>query len=172
MSPVTPRPSSALDFRLAAEPDWPAIWPIWHQIVAAGDTYAYDPATDSDTARSWWLAASPDETWLACEEGRLVGFYHVGPNHGGPGAHIANASYMVDAAERGKGIGRALVEHSLRRARESGYLGMQFNAVAASNGYAIKLYQDLGFDTIGVVPQGFCHPEQGLVDLHIMYRAL
>jgi ribosomal protein S18 acetylase RimI-like enzyme len=79
---------------------------------------------------------------------------------------------MVDAVARGRGVGRALVEHSLRRAREAGFLGVQFNAVAATNVYAIKLYEDLGFETIGIVPQGFRHPTEGLVGLHIMYRAV
>jgi L-amino acid N-acyltransferase YncA len=165
-----PTRSDDLEFRPATGQDWPQIWPIWHEVVAAGDTFAYDPATTSDQARAGWLAPAPAQTWLAADGGRVVGVYHLGPNHGGPGAHIANASYMVDAAIRGRGIGRALVEHSLRRARRAGYLGMVFNAVAATNAYAIKLYQDLGFDTIGVVPQGFRHPSEGLVDLLVMYR--
>jgi ribosomal protein S18 acetylase RimI-like enzyme len=78
----------------------------------------------------------------------------------------------VAAPARGRGIGRRLVEHSLEQARAAGYLGVQFNAVAASNGYAIKLYQDLGFETIGTVPAGFRHPGQGLVDLLIMFQPL
>ena len=161
-----------LDIRPATDDDWPRIWPIWHQVVAAGDTFAYDPETTSDDARSMWLAPPPEETWLAADGDDVVGIYHLGPNHGGPGAHIANASYMVGAAVRGRGVGRMLVEHSVRRAREAGYLGIKFNAVAATNVYAIKLYHDLGFTTIGTVPQGFRHPTEGLVDLHMMYRAV
>jgi ribosomal protein S18 acetylase RimI-like enzyme len=49
---------------------------------------------------------------------------------------------------------------------------MQFNAVAATNVHAVKLYEDLGFDTIGRVPRGFRHPQDGFVDLVIMYREL
>ena len=161
-----------LDIRPATDDDWSRIWPIWHQVVAAGDTFAYDPETTSDDARSMWLAPPPEETWLAADGDDVVGIYHLGPNHGGPGAHIANASYMVGAAVRGRGVGRMLVEHSVRRAREAGYLGIKFNAVAATNVYAIKLYHDLGFTTIGTVPQGFRHPTEGLVDLHMMYRAV
>ncbi len=161
-----------LDFRLATDSDWPAIWPIWHQVVAAGDTYSYDPDTPSELARASWLSQAPDETWLAFDGARLVGFYHLGPNHGGPASHVANGSYMVDAGVRGRGVGRALVEHSLRRAAEAGFRGIQFNAVAASNVWAIRLYHQLGFSTIGTVPGGFHHPDQGYVDLLIMYRPL
>jgi ribosomal protein S18 acetylase RimI-like enzyme len=161
-----------LAIRRATDGDWPQIWPIFREITVAGDTFVYDPQTDEATARGWWLAPLPSQTWLAADGDAVLGFYLLGPNHGGPGAHIANASYMVGAPARGQGIGRRLVEHSLGQARAAGYLGVQFNAVAASNGYAIKLYQDLGFETIGTVPAGFRHPEQGLVDLLIMFRPL
>jgi L-amino acid N-acyltransferase YncA len=162
--------TSTLTFRRARDEDWSVIWPIWHEVVAAGDTYTYDPATSSDEAKRGWLAPAPDETWLAFDADTLVGFYHLAPNQAGPGAHVANASYMVDRTIRGRGVGRALVEHSLERARTAGYRGIQFNAVAATNVWAVKLYLDLGFETIGTVPGGFRHPEQGYVDLLIMYR--
>ena len=156
----------------AGDEHWPQIWPIFHEVTVAGDTFAYDPLTDEATARSWWLAPPPNQTWLAADGYTVLGFYILGPNHGGPGAHIANASYMVAEPARGRGIGRRLVQHSLEQARAAGYLGVQFNAVAASNVYAIKLYQDLGFETIGTVPNGFRHPELGLVDLLIMFHPL
>ena len=101
-----------------------------------------------------------------------LGTYHLAPNQAGPGAHVANASYMVPAAARGRGVGREMVEHSLVRAREAGYLGMQFNAVAETNTGAIGLYERLGFQTVGVVPRAFRHPSAGLVGLHVMYRDL
>jgi L-amino acid N-acyltransferase YncA len=164
--------ASGLAFHPATESDWPAIWPIWHDIVAAGDTYTYDPATGSEQAQQMWLPSGRDETWLVELDGAAVGTYHLSPNQSGPGAHVANASYMVGSAARGHGVGRAMVEHSLVRAAESGYRGIQFNAVASSNVNAVKLYHDLGFATIGTVPGGFRHPEQGFVDLLIMYRSL
>lgn len=173
MSPVTPTPTAELALRRATDDDWAGIWPIFHEVTAAGDTFAYDVDTDEATARSWWLGPPPNQTWLAVGGGgSVLGVYILGPNHGGPGAHIANASYMVGSAARGRGIGRRLVRHSLDEAERAGYAGVQFNAVAASNIYAVKLYLDLGFETIGTVPQGFRHPTQGLVDLLIMYHPL
>jgi GNAT superfamily N-acetyltransferase len=175
---VNPVPSrSDLLIRPAEPDDWPQMWAIWEPVVAAGDTYTYDPATPEDVARAGWLPAEPGrgETWVALADSGLrgmLGMYRIAPNQGGPGAHVANGSYMVSAAARGQGVGRALVEHSLWRAREAGYLAMQFNAVAATNVHAVKLYEDLGFDTIGRVPRGFRHPQDGFVDLVIMYREL
>lgn len=163
---------SELAIRRAGPPDWDDLWPIWHQVVAAADTFAYDPATAREQAGRSWLAPEPDEAWLAERDGAAVGTYHLGPNHGGPGAHVASASYMVAAGARGQGVGRRLVQHSLDRARSAGYLGMQFNAVAATNVGAIRLYEQLGFRTVGVVPGAFRHPTAGLVGLHVMYRDL
>ncbi|HJQ01866.1 MAG TPA: GNAT family N-acetyltransferase [Jatrophihabitans sp.] len=166
--------ASGVRFRPAAAADWPRIWPIFRQVMQAGDTYAYDPAIDFETGRTVWLAPAPDRTWLVSDqtEDVVLGSYKTGPNRAGPGAHVATASYLVAADARGRGIGRAMVLHSLEQARAGGYRGLQFNAVAASNVYAVKLYHDLGFQTVGAVPGGFRHPEQGFVDLLIMYYDL
>ena len=167
--------SPAIDprFRPADEADWPLIWPVFEQVVRAADTYAYDPDTDFEAGRTLWLAGPPDQAWLVTDEhGTVLGSYKTGPNRAGPGAHVATASYLVAEAARGRGIGRAMVLHSLEQARTGGYRGLQFNAVAASNVYAIKLYHDLGFQTVGAVPGAFRHPEQGFVDLLVMYYDL
>ncbi|MEO6701194.1 MAG: N-acetyltransferase [Jatrophihabitantaceae bacterium] len=152
--------------------DWPLIWPIFSEVVTAGDTYTYDPATDFEQGRRLWLGSGAGDCWLATDgpDGAVLGSYKVGPNRAGPGAHIGTASYLVDAAIRGRGIGRAMVLHSLDQARLAGFQGLQFNAVAASNVHAVRLYRQLGFTVIGAVPGGFHHPQQGFVDLLIMYH--
>jgi ribosomal protein S18 acetylase RimI-like enzyme len=156
--------------RRASDADWPALWPIWQAIVSAQETFAFDPFTSSEQAQRMWLADPPSETWLAEAGGIVVGTYILHPNQKGPGSHVANAGYMVAPAARGQGLGRRLAEHSLARAREAGYLAMQFNSVVATNTAAIKLWQDLGFQIIGTVPQAFRHRTSGLVDVHVMYR--
>ena len=165
-------PGGSLEFRLATEADWPLIWPFWHRIVAAADTYCYDPAMSSDDGRLLWFGTPPDQVWLVAAGETVLGSYRLGPNKAGSGAHIGSASYMVGEAARGRGIGRAMVLHSLDQARAAGYRGLQFNAVAASNEHAVRLYRELGFTTIGTVPGGFAHPRLGFVDLLIMYRPL
>jgi ribosomal protein S18 acetylase RimI-like enzyme len=79
---------------------------------------------------------------------------------------------MVAADARGRGVATALCRFALDRARERGYAGMQFNAVAESNHAAVELYRRLGFRIVGTVPGAFAHPTQGRVGLHIMYREL
>jgi ribosomal protein S18 acetylase RimI-like enzyme len=53
-----------------------------------------------------------------------------------------------------------------------GFASIQFNAVVDTNAPAVHLWQSLGFQIIGTVPESFDHPEHGLVGLHVMYRPL
>jgi GNAT superfamily N-acetyltransferase len=89
--------------------------------------------------------------WIARVHGELAGAYYVKPNFVGRAGHISNAGYFVLASHRGRGLGRALVEHSLLEARRLGFDAMQFNLVFASNP-ARQLYRDLGFHEIGRIP--------------------
>jgi GNAT superfamily N-acetyltransferase len=161
-------------FARAGAADWPRIWPVWHEVVQRGDTYTFDPRSTTEDGQRSWLLAEPAQTWIASDGPgeSVLGTYLLKPNQGGHGAHIANAGFMVGSAARGRGLGRAMGEHCLEQARAAGYLGMQFNAVVASNHTAIKLWSALGFSTIGTVPRAFRHPTDGLVDLLIMYRDL
>jgi GNAT superfamily N-acetyltransferase len=96
----------------------------------------------------------------------------MNPNYLGPGVHVASASFMVDPAHWGQGVGRALCEDALDWAAVGGYRAMQFNAVAESNTRAVALYKSLGFEVLATVPEGFRHPTQGYVGLLIMHRRL
>jgi ribosomal protein S18 acetylase RimI-like enzyme len=155
--------------------DWPAIWPFLHDIVAAGDTFSWDPATTEQAARAWWMHDPPGRTFVAVDDdGTVLGTAESHPNqpHGGPAGHVANAGFMVDARHGRRGVGRALAEHTVAEARNDGYRAMQFNAVAATNTHAVRLWQSLGFEIVATIPDGFRHPRQGFVGLHIMFQAL
>lgn len=156
--------------REATSADWPALWPIIRQVIRAGDTYTVAPDMAEDEARTFWMRPAPWRVVVAEDAGEILGSGKMGPNQAGPGARVANASYMVAAAARGRGVGRALVTETLKWARGAGYRGVQFNAVAESNRGAVKLYQDLGFQIMATIPEGFDHPSEGAVGLHVMYH--
>lgn len=161
-----------IEIRRASTVDWPAVWPLWQAIVSAQETYMYDPFTSTEQARRIWFPDPPAETYIALDDDSVVGTYLLKPNAVGPGAHVANAGFMVAPAARGKGVGRRLAEHCLRRATECKYIAMQFNAVVSTNTGAIELWKSLGFTIAGTVPQAYRHRTAGLVDIHIMHRAL
>jgi GNAT superfamily N-acetyltransferase len=163
-----------MDIRTATEDDWPAIWPFWREIVEAGETYAYPLGATSEAARGWWFDGS--HVVVATEagqgDGKVLGSAKMGPNRPGRGAHVGTASFMVDPAARGRGVGRRLGEHMIAWHREQGFAGIQFNAVVETNTAAVRLWQDLGFEVVGTVPRAFETPSQGRVGLHVMYLDL
>ncbi len=63
-------------------------------------------------------------------------------------------------------------EYSILKATQLGYSAMQFNIVVKSNERAIRLWQKLGFEIKGEVPEAFNHAELGLTAAYIMWRKL
>lgn len=151
------------------ESDWAELWPIVREVAQAGETFTYDPAMTPEQGYAAWVWRAPGNTVVAVDDERLLGSAKMGPNRDGPGSHVSTASFMVSAEARGRGVGRQLCEFALNWARESGYAGMQFNAVVESNHSAVALYERLGFDVVGTVPGAFQHPTLGRVGLHVMY---
>jgi len=141
--------------------------------VAAGETYTYDRDLGESRAREMWMLQSPGHTVVALDNDQtLLGTAKIYPNHGGQGSHVASASFLVDPAQSGRGVGRALGEHTLDWARAQGYRAMQFNAVVETNTHAVALWRSLGFEVLATVPEAFHHPAHGYVGLHIMHRRL
>jgi ribosomal protein S18 acetylase RimI-like enzyme len=147
------------------------VWPIFHAVVAAGDTYSYAPDTSFEEARAMWTSA-PTRCFAAFLDGRAAGCYMLRPNQPGLGSHVANAGYMVAPQARGHGLAGKLCEHSLATARAAGFLAMQFNYVVSTNEVAVKLWQKHGFRIVGTVPKAFRHAQLGLVDVHVMHQFL
>ncbi|MFJ9851293.1 GNAT family N-acetyltransferase [Streptomyces sp. NPDC101150] len=159
--------------REATAADWPAIWPFFHAIVAAGETYPYPADLDEQAGREVWMRPPPGRTVVAVDaDGTVLGTANMNPNKPGGGAHIASASFMVDPRHGRRGVGRALGEHVLDWARAEGYRGIQFNSVVETNTAAVTLWQSLGFEIMTTIPEGFRHPTRGYVGFHIMYRKL
>jgi hypothetical protein len=94
-----------LQIRGYTDADWQYVWPIFREVVAAGETFAYDPAWSSEQARGVWVIAPPGRTVVACDGPRVLGTAHMGPNRPGPGSHVATASFMVAGEMQGRGVG-------------------------------------------------------------------
>ncbi len=157
--------------REATQEDFNAIWPIFQEIVATGETYAYPRDTSKEEALKIWLH-TPRKTFVVIEDNQILGTYFIKTNQLGPGNHVCNCGYMVSAKARGKGLATAMCEHSQKVAVELGYKAMQFNFVVSTNEGAIKLWHKLGFETVGQLPKAFSHPSKGYVDALVMYKWL
>ncbi|MHB8378289.1 MAG: GNAT family N-acetyltransferase [Acidimicrobiales bacterium] len=161
-----------MEIREAHEEDWPHIYPFFRLIVDEGKTYAFPEQLTLDEARPWWMEKSPGVTIVAVEAGVVIGSAKMGPNRPGRGSHVATASFMVDPARQGEGVGAALGDVVLQWAISCDYRALQFNAVVETNAPAVHLWQKLGFQILATVPQAFDHSDQGLVGLHVMYKRL
>ena len=161
---------AVLNIRPATKADRDAIWEIFHEVVAAGDTYPIDPEMSREDAFAYWFQTGAS-AFVAEKDGQIVGIYTLHPNQSGGGAHVANAAFMVPAVARGQGIGRAMGEHCLREARRLGFHAMQFNFVVSTNESAVKLWQKLGMKIVATLPGAFRHPEKGYVDVYVMFQS-
>lgn len=115
------------------------------------------------------MLPAPAEVWLAVCGARVVGSAVLKPNRPGLGSHVAHATFIVDPASAGQGIGRALAERVLGRARSLAYRAMQFNAVVADNP-VVALSLSLGFTEVGRVPDGFRRTDGTVVHLLVLHR--
>jgi len=160
-----------MQIREATLTDFDQIWPIFQEIVAVGETYAYPRDTTREQAIQLWLQ-TPRKTFVAEEDGKILGTYYIKTNQQGPGDHVCNCGYMVSPQARGCGLATTMCEHSQQVAKSLGYLAMQFNFVASTNEGAVRLWSKLGFETVGRLPKAFNHPSKGLVDALVMYKWL
>jgi ribosomal protein S18 acetylase RimI-like enzyme len=165
------KPTIPMQIRPATEADHTAVLAIVAPTLAAGDTYAIARDLDDAGVLAYWFGPT-HEVFVAEENGIILGTYYLMANQAGGGAHVANCGYMTAPAAQGKGIARAMCEHSLTRARERGFHAMQFNHVVSTNTRAVALWQKLGFAIVGTLPQAFNHPVHGYVDSYVMFRTL
>jgi len=112
-----------------------------------------------------------NSVYVAISGDQVVATAYCKSNLPGLGDHVANAGWMVAPAYQGRGVGRALAQFVLDRARDQGFEAMQFNAVVSTNKSAMALWRSLGFEIVGTVPDAFRHPA-GRVAVHVMYRRL
>ena len=138
------------ELSLAARGDHDELFAAYTRIVDSGAGFPHESPLSREAFDDYWIAHS-SAVWIARLDGQLVGAYYVKPNFVGKAAHIANAGYFVLESHRGRGLGRALVEHSLHEARRIGFDAMQFNLVFASNP-ARQMYRQMGFQEVGRIP--------------------
>lgn len=160
-----------IEIRKAEEKDKKQIWRIIREVISTGDTYIFDPCSSEEKMIGYWFT-DDKKTYVALDGDEVVGTFYLKDNQPDLGSHVVNAGYMVSPKAQGKRVGRQMAEFSLDEAKRLGYLAMQFNFVVKTNENAVKLWQKLGFEIIGEIPDAFRHSEKGLTNAYIMYRKL
>jgi ribosomal protein S18 acetylase RimI-like enzyme len=156
----------------AAEPrDQDAVWRVMEPVIRSGETFALPRTMGRDEALAYWYGGAHG-VWVAEEQNAVVGTYCVRTIRPAGGSHVANCGYMVGPWATGRGVGRAMCEDSIARARAIGFKAIQYNFVISTNERAIGLYESLGFGIVGRLPGAFAHPTRGYVDAYVMFLKL
>lgn len=160
-----------LIIRKVSEHDYHSIWNIIRQVIRTGDAYVFKPNSRKEEMLDYWCGKDK-HTYVAVIDEQIAGTFVIKENQPGLGAHVANASFMTLPSYSGKGIGKIMGKHCLEEAKKMGFKFMQFNIVVKSNERAIRLWQKLGFEIIGEVPEAFNHRKLGFVNAYIMWKRL
>ena len=145
---------------------------IWNQVVEDGEAFPQMEFLTEKSGDEFFREQSFTGIAYDEETGETAGLYILHPNNIGRCGHICNASYAVKKGMRGHHIGEKLVIHCMRKGKELGFRILQFNAVAASNRYALRLYEKLGFVRLGTIPGGFLMKDGHYEDIIPHYHVL
>lgn len=140
-----------LQVRDAREEDLAGLLAIYNDVVATTTAiYRDEPATLEDRLE-WWRerAAKGYPVLVASEEGAVLGFASFGQFRSWPGyRYTVEHSVHVRADRRGTGVGRALMQPLIARARGLGKHVMMAG-VDADNAGSIRFHERLGFERVG-----------------------
>jgi phosphinothricin acetyltransferase len=126
---------------------WDAVERIYLEGIATGN------ATFETTTPAWedWDRSHlADQRLVAVRAGEVVGWTALSPVsdrcvYGG----VAEESVYVAAGERGRGIGRLLLEELIRRSEVAGIWTIQ-TGIFPENEASIRLHERVGFRVLGV----------------------
>jgi len=141
--------------------------------IERGDTYPFYNLLSKDEFEGYWFSAFTvimlrDSTNGSKEkhtveelkslgdlnwEKEYLGTYYVKPNYTGRCSHVCNAGFLVNPNIRGNKIGTVLGKNYLRWAPVLGYTYSVFNLVFVTNVASVKIWDNLGFDRIGLIPK-------------------
>ena len=155
-----------MQIRKYTDKDLESMIQIWNEIVDQGVAFPQEEGLDKESGSTFFAAQS--YCGVIEENGDVIGLYILHPNNVGRCSHIANASFAVSSKYRGKHIGEKLVLDCLTQAKKLGFGILQFNAVVESNIHARHLYERLGFQQLGTVPNGF-HKKDGTYENICLY---
>ncbi|MCO1332716.1 GNAT family N-acetyltransferase [Microbulbifer sp. OS29] len=159
-----------MQIREATSHDIEGMWSLFCGVRANGEL-RYSAKIGREEFSVQWFNRDL-QTYVAEELPHLLGAYKLGVNFPGINSHVAAAYYLVHTAVRGRGVGRALIEHSISRAQDVGYLEMQFNYIPSTSQPTMTLYTELGFDIIETQPRAFTDRCGELCEAYVLQRFL
>lgn len=148
-----------------------SLYGIFQEVVDSGVEFPYECSSVQEFHRQFFAPRS--EVYVCrSSDGQVIGGFYIKASFSGRCNHIANAAYMIKSSHRGQGIGTLLINASLEIAKHLGFQAMQFNMVLSQNLIAVKLYQKLGFNIVGTIPNAIRNPDGSYQQGYILHREL
>lgn len=141
-------PPPPVSIRPFQDADLQSLFDMYVAVVEDGGAMPTNGASLDVFVEGWIRNRS---VFVACRGEQVVGSYFVRSNFPAFAAHIAQSGYTVSVDARRLGVGRMMVEDSIREAGRLGYTAMMFNLVLERNP-SRTLYESLGFTVIGRIP--------------------
>lgn len=166
---------SSVQLTLADTQDIESLEELYRLIVEEGNSYPHDGYPAHDEFMDYWfhgkrtvVAHVPDREQAT----DMAGAFYLKPNWPGRAGHVANAGFIIAPGWRNQGLGRLLGETMLDYAKQLGYRSVIFNLVFSENLVARRLWRQLGFHQLGVIPGAIRKNDGAYQDAIIMFRSL
>lgn len=167
-----------MHLRHARPEDAAAIAAIYNHAVEHTTAIWNDATVDADNRVAWMAdrqrAGFPVRVAVDApegEDGEVVGYATYGPWRTFDGyRHTVEHSVYVREDQRGRGLGRCLLEDLVESARDAG-VHVMVAGVEAGNAGSIRLHEHLGFIETGRLPQVGCKFGRWL-DLVLLQKTL
>jgi phosphinothricin acetyltransferase len=163
-----------VEIRNSNDGDVPAIAAIYrHHLLHGLASFEEVPPEPGELARYRHEILARGLPYLVAERaGRVLGYCYAGLYRSRSAYRFTvEDSIYIDAAETGRGLGRALLSVLLDRCVELGYRQMVAVIGGSDTWPSIRLHAALGFAQVGVLP-AVGYKFDGWVDIVLMQRAL
>lgn len=144
---------------------------MFSEVVKAGESYPYPMDTTKEQGRDLWFAPGA-QVFIAYLNGKPAATRYIVANKPGLGSHVANTGVIIDKKFRGQGLGKAMMEFALEKAKELGFSALQLNLVVETNEASLAICKSYGFQVVGRLPEAFHYQGRKFVDALILFREL
>ena len=131
-----------MEIRQLQSADRDAVGRFLARVPAADRTFFKEDVDDPAVVDAWALPGPARA--IALEDGEVVGSVSVVPLHGWS-RHVGEVRLIVDPAQRGRGIGRALARRAVLEALDLGLRKLVVEVIAEQEA-TIAMFRSLGFE--------------------------